>query len=245
MEPDKTDKTFSIEHISIAVEDRVLVLDVSLSIPFGKVVLLMGPNGSGKSTLVQAVMGNPQFSVTNGQIILDGEDITTLSAHEKARKGLFLSFQNPPNIVGVSIFSFLRSAYNTVRGENVSVLAFRNMLEQEAQKLGIQKEFLGRTLADGFSGGERKQIEMLQLAILRPRYALLDETDAGLDVDALQRVSECIQRFSPGMGILLITHYTRMLQYIVPDEVYIIQAGQITRSGGKELAEEIERKGYK
>ncbi|MEK7173738.1 MAG: Fe-S cluster assembly ATPase SufC [Patescibacteria group bacterium] len=245
MTPHNKNKKLSIEHISIAADAKTLVSDVSLTVPFGKVVALMGPNGSGKSTLVNAIMGNPQFSILAGRVLMDKEDITVLPPHEKARKGLFLSFQNPPDIAGVSIFSFLRGAYNAVHTENVSVFAFRELLEREAENLSMEKAFLGRTLADGFSGGEKKQLEMLQLAILRPRYALLDETDAGLDVDALHRIAETIQRFSKEMGILLITHHARVLEYIIPDEVRIMQSGKITRSGGKELAEEIEEKGYK
>ena len=244
MEHDKNNTALCLEHVSVAAGDKPIVADVLLAIPFGRVIALMGPNGSGKSTLVQAVMGNPQFSVVSGRVVLDGEDITAMPVHEKAQKGLFLSFQNPPDITGVSISSFLRNAYNTVHDKNISVRAFHDMLEGEAETLGIAKEFLGRTLADGFSGGEKKQLEMLQLAMLRPRYAMLDETDAGLDVDALQRVTDCIQKFSKRMGILLITHYTHVLEYITPDQVHIMQGGRITRSGTRELAEEIEKNGY-
>lgn len=239
------DKSLTIEHVSVAAEGTLIVSDVSLTVSFGNVIALMGPNGSGKSTLVNAIMGNPQFTLTTGRVVMDGEDITQILPHEKAQKGLFLSFQNPPDIAGVSIISFFRGAYNVVHGKTMPALEFRDVLEREAQAFGFGKELLGKSLSDGFSGGEKKQLEMLQLALLRPRYALLDETDAGLDVDALRIVAGSIRRFSDKMGILLITHYTRILEYIVPDEVHIMQSGRITRSGGKELAEEIERNGYK
>lgn len=234
-----------LQHISVSRDETEIVHDVSLRIREGHVVALMGPNGSGKSSLVNAVMGHPRYRITGGQIFCNGENITNLAPHQKARKGLFLSPQHPPSLAGVSVSSFLRNALSALTGEAVLVLPFQKMLEEEMEKLSIQKEMAGRHVNEGFSGGEKKRLEALQLALFKPKFALLDETDAGLDVDALKTVAETIKAFAPQMGILLITHYTRILQYLVPDEVHIMQEGVITRSGGKELAEEIEQKGYK
>ncbi len=222
-----------------------MVRDISLAVPRGKVAALMGPNGSGKSSLVNAVMGHPRYTITSGNIILDGEDLTALPPHEKAKKGLFLSFQYPQELAGVTVSSFLRSAVNAKTGGKMPVLAFRKMLEEEMEKFGLDDEFMDRHVNAGFSGGEKKRLEILQLAILKPKYAMLDETDSGLDVDALKLIANGIRRFSNDMGILIITHHARILQHLVPDEVHIMRDGRIVRSGGKELAEEIEEKGYK
>ncbi|TSC71499.1 MAG: FeS assembly ATPase SufC [Parcubacteria group bacterium Gr01-1014_70] len=234
-----------IKNIHVAIDGKEVVRDVSLRVPQGSVVALMGPNGSGKSSLVNAVMGHPRYKITGGHLILDKEDITNALPHEKAQKGIFLSLQNPPSLPGITVSSFLRNAFTALTGSAVPVLEFQKRLEEEMASLGMEKELAGRHVNEGFSGGEKKRLEALQLALFKPKFALLDETDAGLDVDALRTVAETIKRASAGMGILLITHYTRILQYLVPDEVHVMREGTITRSGGKELAEEIEKQGYK
>jgi Fe-S cluster assembly ATP-binding protein len=234
----------TINNIHITVDAKEIVRGVSFDVPRGKVVALMGPNGSGKSTLVNALAGHPRFLITAGSVTLDGKDITVLSASEKARAGLFLSPQNPPEIPGVSIFSFLRSAYNLKKEQPLSVPEFNTLLTSEAEALGIENTFLKRSLNEGFSGGEKKRMEALQLVLLGPRYALLDETDSGLDVDALQCIASSIAGKKQDRGIVVITHYTHILKYLPPDKVHIMQEGRIVQSGGAELAEEIERNGY-
>lgn len=233
-----------IQNLHVSVEGKEIVHGISLEVPTGKLCVLMGPNGSGKSSLVNAVAGHPRYAITEGRILLDEEDITALKPHEKARKGLFLSFQYPPEVSGVTIESFLRNAYNAVHNDKLSVLDFHAKLLEEMNKLHIEKSMAGRYVNEGFSGGEKKRAEMLQLAILRPQYALLDEPDSGLDVDALQIVAQGISRVKKDMGILLITHYSRILEYLQPDSVHIMQEGMIIKSGGRELVEEVERSGY-
>lgn len=236
--------SLELQNIYVEAEGAEVVRGVSLIIPQGNVTALMGPNGSGKSSLVNAVMGHPRYRITEGHIVLNGEDITHAPPHEKAKKGIFLSLQNPPALPGITIASFLRNAASALAGTSIPVLDFQKRLEEEMAKLGMNKEMAGRHVHEGFSGGEKKRLEALQLALFRPKFALLDETDAGLDVDALKIVAETIQRASADMGMLLITHYTRILQYLQPDEVHVMREGCIVQSGGKELAEEIERKGY-
>jgi Fe-S cluster assembly ATP-binding protein len=234
-----------IKNIHVVVDGKEVVHDISLSLPKGRVIALMGPNGSGKSSLVNAVMGHPRYVITRGQILLDGKDITHNQPHEKAKKGIFLSLQNPPALPGVTVSSFLRNAVGMVTGEKPPVLEFQKQLENEMQKLGIPVEMARRHVHEGFSGGEKKQLEVLQLVFLKPIFALLDETDAGLDVDALRIIAEAIQHKTCDMGIMIITHYTRILQYLVPDEVYVMREGRVVQNGGKELAEKIEKDGYK
>lgn len=233
-----------IENLHVSVEGKEIVQGVSLEVPAGKVYALMGPNGSGKSSLVNALAGHPRYVITDGKIVLNEEDITALKPHEKARRGLFLSFQYPPEISGVTIESFLRNAYNAVHEEKLSVLAFHAKLLEEMEKLDIEKDMAGRYINAGFSGGEKKRAEMLQLAVLHPQYALLDEPDSGLDVDALRIVAEGVSRVKDETGILLITHYSRIFQYLQPDAVHIMQEGRIIKSGGGEIVEEIEKSGY-
>ena len=233
-----------IKDLRVAVDGKEVVHGVSLRIPQGRVVALMGPNGSGKSSLVNAVMGHPRYVITSGQIVLNDKDITHIPPHEKARNGIFLSFQNPPSLPGVTVSSFLRNAFSALTGHVFPVIPFQEMLEAEMEKLGIDTKMAGRHVNERFSGGEKKRLEALQLVLFKPQFALLDETDAGLDVDALRVVAETIKRVSEKMGILLITHYTRILEYLTPDEVHVLQEGIITRSGGKELADEIEKSGY-
>ena len=236
--------TLELKNIYVTVGSIPTVRDVSIVIPRGKVVALMGPNGSGKSSLVNAVMGHPHYAITKGHIILNGEDITNLPPHEKAQKGLFLSLQHQPALPGVTVFSFLRNALAALTKNAVPALEFQKRLEEEMVHLGMDKELASRHVNEEFSGGEKKRLEALQLTLFKPKFALLDETDAGLDVDALKTVAKTMQGYASNMGILLITHHTRILQYLVPDKVHVMQGGQIIRSGGKELAEEIEAKGY-
>ncbi|OGZ54859.1 MAG: Fe-S cluster assembly ATPase SufC [Candidatus Ryanbacteria bacterium RIFCSPLOWO2_02_FULL_45_11c] len=234
-----------LQNMHVSVDGKEVVRGVSLCVPRGSVVALMGPNGSGKSSLVNAILGHPRYTITEGRVLLCGEDITHIPPHQKAKKGIFLSMQNPPTLAGITVSSFLRNAFSALTGCVLSVVPFQKMLEAEMEKLGMDTEMAGRHVNEGFSGGEKKRLEALQLILFKPNFALLDETDAGLDVDALRIVAETIKRVSAQMGILLITHYTRILEYLGPDEVHILQDGVITRSGGKELAEEIEKQGYK
>jgi Fe-S cluster assembly ATP-binding protein len=236
--------TLELKNISVTTKDAEIVHEVSLTIKTGRVLVLMGPNGSGKSSLVNSVMGHPRYTISGGRIFLDSEDITLLPTHEKAKKGIFLSLQNPPALPGVTVSSFLRNAVSAVTGSKPAVLEFQKELEHHMRKLGIAPELSRRHVNEGFSGGEKKQLEALQLVLLRPKFALLDETDAGLDSDALRFIAETIQSLAPEMGILIITHTTRILKFLIPDEVCVMKEGRLAQSGGKELAERIEKHGY-
>ncbi|HTK04273.1 MAG TPA: Fe-S cluster assembly ATPase SufC [Candidatus Eisenbacteria bacterium] len=237
--------SLKIENFHVTREGKEIVKGVTLEIPAGEVHALMGPNGSGKSSLANALMGHPKYEVTGGSVLLDGDDVTALKPNEKAAKGLFLSMQHPPEVPGVSVSHFLRVVTTTSRREPVSVADFRKLLKEKMADLKIDPAFMNRSLNEGFSGGEKKRMEILQLALLEPKYAILDETDSGLDVDALKIVTEGVSRArEKGMGVLLITHYTRILKHLVPDRVHVLSDGAIVKSGGKELAEEIEREGY-
>jgi len=234
-----------VKDLHVSVEDKEILKGVSITFEQGKVIALMGPNGSGKSTLANAIMGNPKYKITSGQIILDGKDITFLPVNERAKLGLFLSFQYPSEIPGVTISSFLRTALNT-QGKKLDVIQFRKLLDEKMNELDMDAQFKTRYVNQGFSGGEKKRMEILQLSILQPKYAILDETDSGLDVDALKIVCNGIIKIrNPEMSIILITHYNRILRYLEPDEVHIISEGKIVKSGGKELAKEIEENGFK
>jgi len=205
----------------------------------------MGPNGSGKSTLAYALMGHPRYEITSGKILLNGEDVTKAKPDERARKGLFLSFQYPQEISGVSVSNFLRTALNARNENPISVLDFHKLLKEKMNLLKIDKSFALRYLNEGFSGGEKKRMEILQMAVLQPQIGILDETDSGLDVDALRTVAKGINDLrGKELGVLLITHYQRILNYITPDKVHIVMDGQIVKSGGKELALEVEERGY-
>jgi Fe-S cluster assembly ATP-binding protein len=212
----------------------------------------MGPNGSGKSTLSYAIMGHPAYEITDGQILVDGDDLTEADADVRAQKGLFLAFQYPQQIPGVTVTNFLRTAINSVRKarndgvENpVPVKEFRTELLAQMDRLRVSRELASRYLNDGFSGGEKKRVEILQMAMLKPRIAVLDETDSGLDIDALKIVAAGVQELvGPEMGALVITHYQRILNYITPDQVHVFVDGRIVESGGPELAEKLEREGY-
>ncbi len=236
--------SLTISHFTVAVEGKTILSDFNLTIKPGEVHAIMGPNGSGKSTLANSLMGHPKY-VAQGHVQINGEDITELSPDKKAKAGLFLSPQYPPEIAGVTIANFLRLAVGAKRGSAVNPLTFQKELYALMDELGIDHAFAGRYLNKGFSGGEKKRLEILQLLLLQPQYAILDETDSGLDVDALRIVAAGINRFKTAdTGVLLITHYNRILEYVTPDFVHIMKGGAIVRSGDKDLAKEIEATGY-
>src|ERR1700736_5628329 len=239
---------FEIEDLHVSVEGREILRGVNLAVSPGEVHALMGRNGSGKSTLANALMGHPKYVVTSGRVRLAGEDILTLKPDERAKLGMFLAFQNPIAIPGVGTGNFLRSAVKAVRGtESINALAFRKELAERMQHLQMDPSFATRALNEGFSGGEKKRAEMLQLAMLKPRMAILDEPDSGLDIDAVRIVSEGINLAhdqQSEMGILLITHYQRILNYVRPDKVHVMANGRIVESGGEELVQDLESQGY-
>ena len=227
------------------MDNKKIVHGVTLEIKPGEIHALMGPNGSGKSTLANALMGHPKYAITAGQILLDGDDITGAKVSEKAKKGLFLSPQYPPEIAGVTVSNFLRTAAGTITGIKQNPIKFHQALIETLKSLNMYPAFASRYLNVGFSGGEKKRLEILQLLTLQPRYAILDETDSGLDVDALKVVADGINRFhNTERGIVFITHYNRILQYVLPTHVHVMRVGKIIESGGPELAKRIEEKGY-
>ena len=231
--------------MTVAVEGKEIVSGLSLALKKGEVAALMGPNGSGKSTLACALMGHPRYTIASGTRIIGGEDCTHMKPDELAKKGLFLSMQYPPEIAGVSMSNFLRLAVEAQTGKKQHPITFYKALQTQMQELGMDPEFAKRSVNVGFSGGEKKRAEILQLLLLHPTYALLDETDSGLDVDALRAVADGINRFrSPDNAVLLITHYNRILEFVQPDVVHIMVDGKIVKSGGAELAKEIEKNGY-
>jgi Fe-S cluster assembly ATP-binding protein len=234
-----------IQNLHVRTEEREILHGVDLKIERGQTHALMGPNGSGKSTLANTLMGNPSYEVTEGKILLNGEDITEADPDERARAGLFMAFQYPATIPGVSVANFLRLAVNAGREEPIKVKEFGQLLREASDVLRIDREFTSRYLNEGFSGGEKKRNEILQLAILKPEFAVLDETDSGLDIDALRIVADGVNALrGPERGFLIITHYRRILQYVRPDFVHIMLDGRIVREGGPELADELEDKGY-
>ena len=242
-----------IKNLHVSLEDGPeIVKGVDLAVDLNQKHAIMGPNGSGKSTLAYALMGHPAYAVTKGQILLDGEDITELGADERAQRGLFLAFQYPHAIPGVTVTSFLRSAINAIRkarsgGEDdpIPIPEFRKELMDAMEKLKVSRELASRYVNDGFSGGERKRVEVLQLAMLKPKIAILDETDTGLDIDALRVVAGGVNTLvGPDMGVLLITHYQRLLNYVEPDYVHVFTDGRIVAEGGPELAHTLEAEGY-
>lgn len=234
-----------IKDLHVKIEGKEIIKGVDLYVKKGEVVALMGPNGSGKSTLANALMGHPKYEISKGEVLLEGENITSLEPDEKAKKGLFLSFQYPSEISGVTLSNFLRAAYNSVKGVNLSVMDFLKLLKEKMALLKINEEFSNRYINEGFSGGEKKKVEILQMAVLQPKLAILDETDSGLDVDALKIVAEGVNKTrNSKTGVLIITHYQRILNYIKPDRVYIMRNGKIVEEGTRELAVKIEEKGY-
>jgi Fe-S cluster assembly ATP-binding protein len=237
--------SLEIQNLHVRTEEREILHGVDLKIEKGQTHALMGPNGSGKSTLANTLMGNPSYEVTEGKILLNGEDITEADPDERARAGLFMAFQYPATIPGVSVANFLRLAVNAGREEPIKVKEFGRLLREASDVLRIDREFTSRYLNEGFSGGEKKRNEILQLAILKPEFAVLDETDSGLDIDALRIVADGVSALrGPERGFLIITHYRRILQYVRPDFVHIMLEGRIVREGGPELADELEDKGY-
>jgi Fe-S cluster assembly ATP-binding protein len=243
-----------IKNLHVATEDGTeIVRGLDLAVDSNEVHAIMGPNGSGKSTLAYALMGHPAYQITDGDILLDGESILELGADERAQRGLFLAFQYPHAVPGVTVAAFLRSAVNAMRkaangGEDdpVKIPEFRKQLDEAMKQLQVPKEIAGRYLNDGFSGGEKKRVEILQMAMLRPRMAVLDETDSGLDIDALRVVASGVRNLvGPETGALVITHYQRILNYVKPDFVHVFVDGRIVREGGPELAEQLEAEGYK
>ena len=241
-----------LKNVHVALEDGTeIVKGVDLAVDQGEIHALMGPNGSGKSSLAYALMGHPAYEITEGEATLDGRELTELGADERAQLGLFLAFQYPHAVPGVTVTSFLRSALNSLRkaraGEDdpISVKEFRTELLAQMEHLKVPRELAQRYLNDGFSGGEKKRVEILQMAMLKPRIAVLDETDSGLDIDALKIVAQGVQDLvGPDMGALLITHYQRILNYVKPDFVHVFVGGRIVEEGGPELAHKLEAEGY-
>jgi Fe-S cluster assembly ATP-binding protein len=235
-----------IRNLHVRIEEREILRGVNLTVDRGEVHALMGPNGSGKSTLANTLLGHPTYEVTEGSIVFKGEDITEAEPHERAKAGLFLAFQYPVSIPGVSVANFLRMAINAKREEPIQVKEFRNELQHAIELLDVDRAFTSRHLNDGFSGGEKKRAEILQMAMLKPDIAILDETDSGLDIDALRTVAEGVQKLhsEQGLGALIITHYQRILHYIKPQFVHIMLDGRIALEGGVELVERLEREGY-
>ncbi len=235
---------FSCRDLRVFVEDKEIVKGVDLTVRAGEKHAVMGPNGSGKSTLAAAIMGHPGYRI-EGEVFLNGEPVSELAADERARRGMFLGFQYPVAVPGVSVANFLKAAVSAQRGEEIPVREFRTLLTEAFESLAIPRDFMSRYLNDGFSGGEKKRLEILQMLLLRPRFSLLDETDSGLDIDALKVVSEGINRVAgKDMGLLLVTHYQRILEYVRPDTVHVFMDGRIVRTGGPELARELEDRGY-
>ena len=239
-----------ISNLHATVADKPILNGVSLSVPAGEVHAIMGPNGSGKSTLAYVLAGRPGYEVTEGSAAFDGQDLLAMEPHERAAAGLFLGFQYPVEIPGVSSLQFLRESLNSQRrsrGEaELSGGDFIKLAREQAALLGMDAEMLKRPVNVGFSGGEKKRAEMVQMGIMNPKFAVLDETDSGLDIDALKAVGAGINRImrAPDKGVLLITHYQRLLDYVTPDKVHVLYRGEIVRSGGPELAQELEREGY-
>jgi Fe-S cluster assembly ATP-binding protein len=246
-------KVLVIDNLHVAIDGKEILRGVDLTIRQGEIHALMGPNGSGKSTLSYAIMGHPNYEVTEGTVTIDGQNVLELEAHERAKAGLFLAFQYPTSIPGVTVANFLRHAVTNVRnpgrkeGEDlISMREFRKELREKMEELGMDFEFAKRYLNEGFSGGEKKRAEVLQLAMLRPAFAILDETDSGLDIDAVRVVSEGVNKVAAreGTGVLVITHYQRILNYIKPQFVHILLGGKIVESGGPEIVDQLEKQGY-
>jgi Fe-S cluster assembly ATP-binding protein len=241
-----------IKNLHVALEDGTeIVKGVDLSVDIGEKHAIMGPNGSGKSTLAYALMGHPAYEITEGEVLLEGENIVELGADERAQRGLFLAFQYPHAIPGVTVTSFLRSALNAIRkaragkDDPIPVKEFRTDILAAMERLKVPRELASRYLNEGFSGGEKKRVEILQMALLQPKIAVLDETDSGLDIDALRIVARGVNELvGPQMGAVLITHYQRILNYVTPDHVHVFVGGRIVASGGQELAHKLEAEGY-
>ena len=234
-----------IRDLRVSADKKEILKGISLDINRGEVNAIMGPNGSGKSTLAHVLMGHPAYQITSGSIHLFGEDISVLKPHKRAKLGLFLSFQYPQAVPGVTVSNFLRTALNSVNGKEVTIPEFLKLLKEKTSLLKIDQSLISRYLNEGFSGGEKKRMEILQMAVLNPKIAILDETDSGTDVDSLKIISNGINTLmGPDKGIVIITHYNRILEYIKPDKLIIMVDGRIVETGGKELAQEIDKNGY-
>ncbi len=240
-----------IKDLHVSIDGTAIIKGLNLTMRRGEVHALMGPNGTGKSTLAYAVMGHPNYEITRGDVLLDGESVLEMAPDERSRAGIFLAFQYPVSIPGVTVANFLRTAVNARRRhadppqEEISILEYRKMLKSKMDLIELEYAFGGRYLNEGFSGGEKKRTEVLQLAVLEPAFAILDETDSGLDIDAIRIVSEGVNALKgPNMGVLVITHYQRILNYLKPDFVHVMFEGRIVESGGDELALRLEEQGY-
>ncbi|MDN3678486.1 Fe-S cluster assembly ATPase SufC [Flavobacterium paronense] len=239
----------SIKNLHASVEDKEILRGINLQVNAGEVHAIMGPNGAGKSTLASIIAGNEKYEVSEGEILLEGEDISELAPEERAHKGVFLSFQYPVEIPGVSVTNFMKTAINESRKANgkeeMPANEMLKLIREKSELLEIDRKFLSRSLNEGFSGGEKKRNEIFQMAMLEPKLAILDETDSGLDIDALRIVANGVNKLkSKDNAVVVITHYQRLLDYIVPDFVHVLMDGKIVKSGGKELAYELEEKGY-
>lgn len=234
-----------VEDLKVNIGDKEILKGLSIRVNPGEIHAIMGPNGAGKTTLGFALMGHPRYEVTGGTVKLGDDDLLEMEVSDRAKSGLFLAFQYPFEVAGVTVANFLRQAANAIRGEEISVWDFQEMLAEKMQMLEMDESFAARYLNEGFSGGEKKRNEMLQMALLNPKMAILDETDSGLDIDALKVVSKAVNSLrGPDFGAIVITHYNRILNHILPDFVHVMIAGRIVKSGGPELAQEIEEKGY-
>ena len=236
---------FAVRNLHASVDGKEILRGVDLQINPGEIHALMGPNGSGKSTLAYTLTGHPKYVVTDGEIVFQGENVADLPPDERARRGMFLAFQYPVGVPGVTLANFLRTSLKAVSGKEVSALEFRKRVREQMGKLKMDDSFATRYVNEGLSGGEKKKSEVLQLAILQPRLAILDETDSGLDIDAIRVVAEGVnQVVNPEMGVLLITHYENFLKHIQPDFVHVLYRGRIAQSGGRELADRLQDEGY-
>lgn len=235
-----------LSHLSVLFNDTVLLKDISLTIKPGTIHALMGPNGSGKSTLAATLMGYPQYQIIEGRMLFDGQDLATLSIEQRARVGLFLACQYPPTIPGVEVFTFLKEAHRMLTRQDLSVTTFKELLYQTLDAVKLDHSFAYRKVNEGFSGGEKKRLEIAQLLLFKPRFAILDEIDSGLDVDALMQITDLLsqERRSTGMTLLVITHYNRVLEYIQPDHVHILYKGKLVVSGEHSIARAVEKRGY-
>jgi len=234
-----------VKNLHVEIEEGEILKGLNLTINKGEIHAIMGPNGSGKSTLCNSLMGNPRYKITDGKIIFDGEDITHIKVNERAKKGMFLSFQSPEEIPGITVDNFIRTSANIVTGKNLSMIQFAKQMKEKMDMLDMKQEYRTRYLNVGFSGGEKKKSEILQMAILNPKLVMLDEIDSGLDIDALKVVAETVKKLkTPEMSILIVTHYNRILDYLEPDVISVLMDGQIVKNGNKNLAKELEEKGY-
>ncbi len=236
-----------ISNLSVAIDNKQILNKINVRIDPGTVHAIMGPNGSGKSSLAYTLAGHPHYSITHGSITFENQDITQLTPDKRAKLGIFLAFQQPYIIAGVRVMTFLKEAHHAVSGQQLSVTEFQELVFKYMDQLRIDRSFVHRNVNEGFSGGEKKRFEMLQLLLLRPKLAVLDEIDSGLDIDALKAVAQalhCAQKENPRLAIVLITHYQRILRYVIPDYVHILSDGRIIKSGSALLAQEVEQKGY-